>query len=37
LGCRAVQRQCYPQLLIPTPRFHDAVVLDAIRLQSYAS
>ena len=31
------QRRCQPQLLIPTQQFHATVVLDAIRLRSYAS
>ena len=34
---RAFQRRCQPQLLVPTKRFHEAVVLGAIRLRSYAS
>jgi hypothetical protein len=37
LDRRAFQRRCQPQLLVPTQRFHDVVVLDAIRLRSYAS
>src|ERR1022692_4227513 len=37
LDRRAFQRQCQPQLLVPTQRFHKAVVLDAIRFRSYAS
>jgi hypothetical protein len=37
LARRAFLRQCQPQLLVPTPRFHEAVVLDAIRFRSYAS
>ena len=37
LDRRAFQRRCQPQLLVPTRRFHEAVVLDAIRLRSYAS
>ena len=37
LDRRAFQRRCQPQLLVPTQRFHEAVVLDAIRLRSYAS
>ena len=37
LDCRAFQRQCQPQLLVSPRRFHKAVVLDAIRLRSYAS
>jgi hypothetical protein len=34
---RRFQRRCPPQLLVPTRRFHEAVVLDAIRFRSYAS
>ena len=34
---RRLQRRCQPQLLVPTPRFHEVVVLDAIRFRSYAS
>jgi hypothetical protein len=34
---RVWQRRCQPQLLIPTQQFHGTVVLDAIRLRSYAS
>jgi len=34
---RAWHRRCQPQLLIPTQQFHGTVVLDAIRLRSYAS
>ena len=37
LDRRAFQRRYQPQLLVPTRRFHDVVVLDAIRLRSYAS
>jgi hypothetical protein len=37
LARRRFQRRCQPQLLVPTRRFHEAVVLDAIRLRSYAS
>jgi hypothetical protein len=37
LARRTFQRQRQPQLLVPTPRFHEAVVLDAIRLRSYAN
>ena len=37
LARRAFLRQCQPQLLVPTQRFHEAVVLDAIRFRSYAS
>ena len=37
LARRTFQRQHQPQLLVPTKRFHDVVVLDAIRLRSYAS
>jgi hypothetical protein len=37
LDRRAFQRRCQPQLFVPTQRFHKAVVLDAIRLRSYAS
>jgi hypothetical protein len=37
LARRTFQRQRQPQLLVPTQRFHDVVVLDAIRLRSYAS
>src|ERR1039458_6875589 len=37
LARRAFQRRGQPQLLVPTRRFHEAVVLDAIRLRSYAS
>jgi hypothetical protein len=33
LARRTFQRQRQPQLLVPTPRFHEAVVLDAIRLR----
>src|ERR1039457_902159 len=36
LARRAFQRRGQPQLLVPTRRFHEAV-LDAIRLRSYAS
>ena len=34
---RVIQRRCQPQLLVPTWRFHEAVVLDAVRFRSYAS
>ena len=34
---RRLQRRCQPQLFIPTRRFHEAMVLDAIRFRSYAS
>src|ERR1035441_3471844 len=37
LARRAFQRRGQPQLLVPTRRFHEAAVLDAIRLRSYAS
>src|ERR1700730_1044684 len=37
LARRTFQRQCQPQLLVPTRRFHEAVALDAIRSRSYAS
>jgi hypothetical protein len=37
LARRTFQRQYQPQLLVPTQRFHKAVVLDAIRFRSYAS
>lgn len=37
LDRRVFQRRCQPQLLVPTQRFHKAVVLDAIRFRSYAS
>jgi hypothetical protein len=37
LARRMFQRQRQSQLLVPTQRFHEAVVLDAIRLRSYAS
>src|ERR1700689_4254695 len=37
LARRTFQRQGQPQWLIPTYRFHHVVVLDAIRLRSYAS
>src|SRR5260370_18968867 len=30
-------RQCHPQLLVPTRRFHVSVVHDAVRFRSYAS
>jgi hypothetical protein len=36
LACRRLQRQ-HPPLLVPTRRFHKAVVFDAIRFRSYAS
>ena len=32
LARHRLQRRCQPQLLVPTRRFHEAVVLDAIRL-----
>jgi hypothetical protein len=34
---RRLQRRCQPQLFIPTRRFHEAMVLDAVRFRSYAS
>ena len=37
LARRTFQRQCQPQLLVPTQRFHKTVMLDAIRFRSYAS
>jgi hypothetical protein len=37
LAYRRMQRQCQPQWLVPTRRFHEVVVLDAIRFRSYAS
>jgi hypothetical protein len=37
LARRMFQRQRQSQLLVPTQRFHEAVVLDAIRFRSYAS
>ena len=37
LARRAFQRRGQPQLLVPTRRFHEAAVLDAIRFRSYAS
>ena len=37
LTCRRFLRQCQPQLLVPTRRFHAAVALDAVRFRSYAS
>jgi len=37
MACRSLQRRCQPQRLVPTRRFHEVVVLDAIRFRSYAS
>jgi hypothetical protein len=37
LARRTFPRRCQPQLLVPTRRFHDVLVLDAVRLRSYAS
>src|SRR4029078_8712775 len=37
LARRTFPRRCQPQLLVPTRQFHDVVVLDAVRLRSYAS
>ena len=37
LDRRAFQRRYHPQLPVPSRRFHDVVVLDAIRLRHYAS
>ena len=37
LARRTFPRRYQPQLLVPTQRFHETVVLDAIRLRSYAS
>ena len=37
LARRRFRRRCQPQLLVPTQRFHKAMVLDAIRFGSYAS
>jgi hypothetical protein len=36
LARRRLQRRCQPQWLVPFQRFHEAVVLDAIRFRSYA-
>src|SRR5271167_1229544 len=37
LARRTFAQRCQPQLLVSTRRFHDVVVLDAVRLRSYAS